>query len=500
MSILRTALGRLLLIGLAAPVGALVGVFLVAAEVLPLPLPAPRTMHLPLPHHVPKEPDGVSLRFAMVQDVLHERFARHGRAYYTERNRRVRKDLQRLRDEAGAGQPSAETYFPLLDDLGAGLDYLGNHDEAVDVLRDKLRKQEARGLHGRDTYTTYANLGTFLIHGSFRQAQQSDAAAKGRLREGLGFIHKAIEVNPQAHFGREIWQAVAVEYFLAALDDRGLLLRFDLVGDRLDKNIDPQKRRCLGDPGGMGDVDEDAWVRYGMGRSAAVYLNYPGDFGPSESHDPNTFRQYITHVGAEEGWKKAVKTSHQETVPFDEPTLGITGMWRLGGGANPHFALALGEMMLRVGQRYLAWAAYERASRMADRYWPDASIRKQFVAHCRKRQALLEAGMPEDERSRLQTAFESDLDVGRRYQHASQQYEADRIAAGASLDDPHFYDAFHAAHGSIASRVGPEDSYVVQLSDPFIRLRESGALALLFAGLFSFVTALLLRFLAPDWG
>src|SRR5262245_41322264 len=48
----------------------------------------------PLPHHFPKYPGGVSLRFAMVHDVIHERFPWHGRAYYEERNRRVREALK----------------------------------------------------------------------------------------------------------------------------------------------------------------------------------------------------------------------------------------------------------------------------------------------------------------------------------------------------------------------------------------------------------------------
>ena len=110
-----------------------------------------------------------------------------------------------------------ETRFALLDDLGAGLDHLGEHDEAVRVLRDKLHQQEAHGDSGRKLYTTYANLGTFLIHASFGPAQRGDAAAKRRLREGLGLIRKAIEVNPHAHFDREIWQAVAATWRLSAL-------------------------------------------------------------------------------------------------------------------------------------------------------------------------------------------------------------------------------------------------------------------------------------------
>src|SRR5947208_1925718 len=79
-----------------------------------------------LPHHAPKYWGGVSLRFAMVHDVLHERFARHGKAYYAERNRRVRQELQKMADPNPNGK-LAKKYFGLQDDLGAGLDYLGEH-------------------------------------------------------------------------------------------------------------------------------------------------------------------------------------------------------------------------------------------------------------------------------------------------------------------------------------------------------------------------------------
>ena len=35
-------------------------------------------------------------------------------------------------------------------------------------------------------------------------------------------------------------------------------------------------------------------------------------------------------------------------MPFDEPVLGVIGMWTLGGGPNPHSALALGVGELSV--------------------------------------------------------------------------------------------------------------------------------------------------------
>jgi len=184
---------------------------------------------LPLPHHIPKYPGGVSLRFAMVHDVLTERFAKHGKAYYTERNRLVRKELDEFKAQTNPNEKYTEKYFSLLDDLGAGYEALVDHDLAVAVLRDKLKEQELLGFKGHQLYTTYANLGTFLIHGNFVKARTGDPAAKGLLQEGLDFIRKSIEVNPEAHFGREIWQAVAVEYMLAAIKNPQHLSKFDMV-------------------------------------------------------------------------------------------------------------------------------------------------------------------------------------------------------------------------------------------------------------------------------
>jgi hypothetical protein len=90
----------------------------------------PTQQEYPLPHHIPKYPGGVSLRFAIVHDVIHERFPRHGEAYYQERNRACREEVKKRRSN-GAGNDKDEAYFALFDDLGAGLDYLKQHDEAV---------------------------------------------------------------------------------------------------------------------------------------------------------------------------------------------------------------------------------------------------------------------------------------------------------------------------------------------------------------------------------
>ena len=317
-----------------------------------------RTHVYPYPHHIPKQPDGVSLRFAMVNDVVHERFPRHGPAYYRDRNRRVRKSLAELKERGEDQARPSERYFALLDDLAVGLEFVGEHDEAIRVMRDKLRVQEAHGRSGRALYSTYANLGTFLILGPFREVRPGNEDDKQVLREGLALIRQSIKVNPDAHFGREIWQAVLVEYMIALLDQPELLLQYDMIGNSLDSAVDPSERRCLASPERYGGA--------GGNRVVAEFLA-----GKAAEERRQTMRKEITTVGAENGARKVVP-SLSEPVPFDEPTLGIIGMWRLGGGAHPYFALALGEIMLRVGQRYLAWSAYQRSSKQSLN-WPTLS-------------------------------------------------------------------------------------------------------------------------------
>jgi hypothetical protein len=480
------------LIALMSLVGACAGLVAGVSRIFPNPgAGKEHTVAYPLPHHIAKYPGGTSLRFAMVHDVIHERFARHGRAYYAQRNRRTQEALETQRKQLRPGECPPEKYLALLDDLGAGLELLGEPEEAIRVLRDKRAEQERHGLGGRLVYTTYANLGTFLIHAGFPQAQRGEEQGRERMKEGLTLLDASIKVNPQAHFGREVWQVVSGEFFLAVVNDPSLLLRFDMVGNRLDAEVDPGSRDCLL-PGSENTMNIPPWGVYGMNRGAAAFLKHQDSREDPKNSMRGELRKQITLVGAEKGWASAVRTAHKEPVPFDEPTLGIIGMWRTGDGANPHFALALGEIMMRVGQRYIAWNAYERGVRLAGRFWPDAKIQQQFIAHCRRRQAVIEQQLPNNTRERLRPAFEEELTRGQGYQQAYQRYEAEQIAAGADVESPTFHDAFHAKHGPIASPVGPEDRYVVDRHVPIVSDISVHAIVL-FAGLFAFVTAVVLR-------
>lgn len=80
----------------------------------------------------------------------------------------------------------------LYDDLAVAYEKSGKAEEGINVMLDILKKHPQR-------YSSLSNLGTFYIH-------------KGQYDEGLKYLNKAIEINPQAHFEREKYQIKAVEY------------------------------------------------------------------------------------------------------------------------------------------------------------------------------------------------------------------------------------------------------------------------------------------------
>jgi tetratricopeptide (TPR) repeat protein len=132
-------------------------------------------------------------QFPTVLELITGKFLRHSPAFYdwriADRKRRIEKEPDNV---------------ALYDDLAVAYEKSGQTELATETI---LKKEEiSPGL-----YETYANLGTFYIHA-------------GRLDEGLKEIEKAIELNPDAHFGREVYQKLLVEYVLANTTDGELQL------------------------------------------------------------------------------------------------------------------------------------------------------------------------------------------------------------------------------------------------------------------------------------
>ncbi len=128
--------------------------------------------------------------FPTIHELITGKFIRHSPEFYVWR---VEDRMELLRQFPDS--------LSLYDDLGWAYDKLGEHEKAIAIF---LRKDALKP----KMYETHANLGTAYIH-------------NGNLEEGVKHIKKAIEINPEAHFGREIYQQHLVEYILSKSDSVG---------------------------------------------------------------------------------------------------------------------------------------------------------------------------------------------------------------------------------------------------------------------------------------
>jgi hypothetical protein len=437
--------------------------FLIAVLLIPivshLSGSAPRLVEshtlIPAPWLVPKQPGGTALRLAMVHDVLHERFLVHGEAWFRHRHAQVESELATYEDGSKAKD---ERYFALLDDQAVDCDRLGHPAEGIPILRRKLDLQQPLGADGkrpepaREFYTTYANLGTLLAHVHLKGAIAQDPGARAGLREGLAFIEQSMQVNPDAHFGRETWQAVMLTYVLVAGAHREILTTSDVVGidwSRIENRVF-HRRSTL----------RDGTRRLLMEGGLERLQHAPRS--ENDQHLVDEIRGQMPDIGDSSAlWRQFVaQPLLRRPIPFDEPTLGYIGIWTLGSGANPHFALALAHLMERVGQRGIAWNAYERTCGLAAKFWPQPDIQAALIRHCQGRQRFLEQGLGEDGDT-LRRRHQAELAFGRGEQVAYQAYEAERIAAGKDPAAPDFYADFFHQRPPIASDPGTSDTVAI---------------------------------------
>jgi tetratricopeptide (TPR) repeat protein len=126
-------------------------------------------------------------RFPGTLELITGKFLRHSKPFYEWRV----EDRQKRIAEAAEND---ESVAALYDDLAVAQEKTGQSEAAIETM---LKKEEL----WPGQYTTQANLGTFYIH-------------SGQLEKGIEHIEKAIEINPDAHFGREVYQKLLVEYVL----------------------------------------------------------------------------------------------------------------------------------------------------------------------------------------------------------------------------------------------------------------------------------------------
>ncbi len=232
-------------------------------------------------------------RFPSTIELIAGKFARHSKAFY---EWRVEDRLARLQAKPGD--------HSLTDDLAVAYDKLGKRDEGIQVLRDQLAKSPNR-------YETHANLGTLLIH-------------NGQFEEGLKHIEQAIEINPNAHFGREKYQALVVRYLLA-------------------NEFDPAMRQPL-PIAPKGDISD-------------------ADF----AYNPRGFRKFlIDNRTVKVDAKGEELPDRLTTEERDSAIKGIQGMMRFGNFQSPVLLEVLGDLLADHGNgdaKRLGSRAYLAAAR-----------------------------------------------------------------------------------------------------------------------------------------
>ncbi len=150
-------------------------------------------------------PRSEALGMPEVVAAITGRFERNPPLFYEMRLGRVTEHLKAYPDDLAA-----------YDDAGVACDRLGRGDEAIEWMKKKHERLTLRPPGDAETkeheYRYHANLGTFLVH---RWAKQGANRAKiAEVKYARDEIAKALEINSDAHFGREKYQLMAIDWII----------------------------------------------------------------------------------------------------------------------------------------------------------------------------------------------------------------------------------------------------------------------------------------------
>lgn len=215
-------------------------------------------------------------RFPETLELITGKFLRHSPEFYEWRVENRQRRLQ--------AEPSN---VALLDDLSVAYDKLGKHDQAIATALSIEKIAPGR-------YETAANLGSFYLH-------------SGRMQEGIREIDRALQINPDAHFGREKYQKLLAEYVLKRRQKKAT---FPL-------SVDPGINRGL-------DTAEHTFSRF-------LYPENEARGTPQQTYEP------------------AIK--------------GVLGMMKFGNHASPVLLEALGSLLYLNHGEHREWDAKMLAGR-----------------------------------------------------------------------------------------------------------------------------------------
>ncbi len=230
-------------------------------------------------------------QFPSVIELISGNFLRHSPEFYDWRIQDREEKLKKHPDS-----------LDLYDDLAVAYSKIGNDNKAIQIIlkKDSISPQN---------YKTYANLGTFYIH-------------NGQLEKGIEYIDKAIQINPNAHFGREIYQKYLAQYVVSKKEDGKVPLPLSTTF-----------RKCLPCP-------------------------------PRGEQD--NFYSFLLQIYRKKHDKKSASIKRLPDEEIKRAVKGIMGMMKFGNYDSPILLEALGDLLVgsgwAEGARQLAARAYLKAS------------------------------------------------------------------------------------------------------------------------------------------
>ena len=170
-------------------------------------------------------------------------FDKNPNLYYTMRANRI----------ARAGK-SRELTFEEIDDAAVSLDRTGDSDKAITWMGKKKARLDAMGAAAPKDhlYRYHSNLATFQIHKWLAHPNKKNPVL---VRDSISNLEKAIEINPDAHFGREAVQLNLTKLILFDLenkpngqDDKAYKAQVEAITSDLNKqqngmNLTPEQKQ-----------------------------------------------------------------------------------------------------------------------------------------------------------------------------------------------------------------------------------------------------------------
>lgn len=236
------------------------------------------------------------------------RFDRNPPLYYEMRLARVQ---QQIRTNASD--------LALYDDAAVACDRLGRDAEAIKWMERKrkvLDSLPASASKSEHEYRYFANLGTFVAHKWFADGANRDHLAELEKAEKL--IGKAIEINPDAHFGRELVQAKIIQWIIKGEN-------YPLDVQDLKPLSHEQIRKGLCGLIVLGNAWESIDVFRALGQACWMDRSFGGDFGLSTVSGLCDLRIRELHG---KGKKPLVEDSQLKDLLRDDTIIGSGLTWQ----------------------------------------------------------------------------------------------------------------------------------------------------------------------------